>query len=229
MYDIGWKVEKLSKEAMYKELAESVMSFDADVVVSASKKALEAKLGPTEIISNGLGKGLETVGRKFEEGEYYLMHLMAAADAVKTAMSEVLEPEMIRTKAQSNPIGKIVIGTVAGDIHDIGKNIVAAMAIAGGFEVHDLGKDVPAGDFLNKAKEVGAEIVGASALLSTTLPIQHEIVKMFDADGMRDKVKVMVGGAPVTEEWVREIGADTYAENAAEAVKVAKKLLNIQS
>ena len=219
----------MSDEATYKELAESVLSFDADLVVQASKKALEAGMGPTDIIAIGLGKGLETVGAKFEEGEFFLMHLMAAADAVKKAMSEVLEPELIRTKSQTKPVGRIVMGTVAGDIHDIGKNIVAAMAIAGGFEVHDLGKDVPAVEFLNRAKETEADIVGASALLSTTLPIQHDIVRAFDAEGLHGKVKILVGGAPVTEEWVREIGADSYAENAAEAVKVAKRLLEIKN
>lgn len=217
----------MSKDAMYQELSSSVLSFDADVVVRASKKALEAGLGPTEIIADGLGKGLETVGRKFEEGEFFLMHLMAAADAVKKAMSEVLEPELVRTKSQAKSVGKVVIGTVAGDIHDIGKNIVAAMAIAGGFEVHDLGKDVPVEEFLKKTKEVGADIVGASALLSTTLPVQLDLVRAIGAEGLRGKVKVLVGGAPVTEEWVREIGADSYAENAAEAVKVAKKLLGV--
>jgi corrinoid protein of di/trimethylamine methyltransferase len=219
----------LSKESIYEELADSVLSFDPDIVVQASKKALEAKLNPTEIIANGLGKGLETVGKKFENGELFLMHLMAAADAVKKALSEVLEPELVKYKAEMKTLGKVVIGTVAGDIHEIGKNIVAAMLFAGGFEVHDLGKDVPVEEFMKKAKEVKANIIGASALLSTTLPVQHEIVKAFDAEGLRDKVKVMVGGAPVTEEWVREIGADGYAENGMEAVKVARKLLNIQS
>lgn len=218
----------MSKDAMYQELSNSVLSFDADVVVQASKKALESGLGPTDIIADGLGKGLETVGRKFEEGEFFLMHLMAAADAVKKAMSEVLEPELVRTKSKTKSLGKVVMGTVAGDIHDIGKNIVAAMAIAGGFEVHDLGKDVPVEEFLKKAKEVDADIVGASALLSTTLPVQLDIVRAIDAEGLRGRVKVLVGGAPVTEEWVREIGADSYAENAAEAVKVAKRLLGAE-
>ena len=218
----------MSKESIYEELADSVLSFDADIVIQASKKALKAKLNPTDIIANGLGKGLETVGKKFENGEFFLMHLMAAADAVKKALSEVLEPELIKYKAEMKTLGKVVIGTVAGDIHDIGKNIVATMLFAGGFEVHDLGKDVPVEEFMKKAKEVKANIIGASSLLSTTLPVQHEIVKAFDAEGLRDKVKVMVGGAPVTEEWVREIGADGYAENALEAVKVARKLLDIQ-
>ena len=218
----------MSKESIYEELANSVLSFDADRVVQASKKALEAKLDATEIIENGLAKGLKTVGKKFEDGELFLMHLVAAAEAVKKALSEVLEPELAKSKAERKTLGKVVLGTVAGDIHDIGKNIVAAMLFAAGFEIHDLGKDVPAEEFIKKTKEVKANIVGASALLSTTLPVQHEIVKALVAEGMRDKVKVMVGGAPVTEEWVREIGGDGYAENAVEAVKVAKKLLNIK-
>jgi len=218
----------LSRESIYEELANSVLSFDADKVVQASKKALEAKLDATEIIENGLAKGLKTVGKKFEDGELFLMHLVAAAEAVKKALSDVLEPELIKHKAERKTLGKVVIGTVAGDIHDIGKNIVAAMLFAGGFEIHDLGKDVPVEEFIKKTKETKANIVGASALLSTTLPVQHEIVKALVAEGIRDKVKVMVGGAPVTEEWVREIGGDGYAENAVEAVKVAKTLLNIK-
>jgi len=218
----------LSKESIYEELANSVLSFDADKVVQASKKALEAKLNPTEIIENGLAKGLKIIGKKFEDGELFLMHLVAAAEAVKKTLSEVLEPELAKSKAERRTLGKVVIGTVEGDIHDIGKNIVAAMLFAAGFDIHDLGKDVPVEGFIKKTKEVKANIVGASALLSTTLPVQHEIVKALVAEGMRDKVKVMVGGAPVTEAWVREIGGDGYAENAVEAVKLAKTLLNIQ-
>jgi len=221
-------VETLSRESIYEELANSVLSFDADKVAQTSRKALEAKLDPVEIIENGLAKGLKIVGKKFEDGELFLMHLVAAAEAVKKALSEVLEPELAKSKAERKTLGKVVIGTVAGDIHDIGKNIVAAMMFAAGFEIHDLGKDVPVDEFVNRTKETKANIVAASALLSTTLPVQHEIVKALVAQGMRDKVKIMVGGAPVTEEWTREIGGDGYAENAVEAVKVAKKLLKIQ-
>ena len=218
----------MSRESIYEELANSVLSFDADKVAQTSRKALEAKLDPVEIIENGLAKGLKIVGKKFEDGELFLMHLVAAAEAVKKALSEVLEPELAKSKAERKTLGKVVIGTVAGDIHDIGKNIVAAMMFAAGFEIHDLGKDVPVDEFVNRTKETKANIVAASALLSTTLPVQHEIVKALVAQGMRDKVKIMVGGAPVTEEWTREIGGDGYAENAVEAVKVAKKLLKIQ-
>ncbi|MEM4649401.1 MAG: cobalamin-dependent protein [Candidatus Bathyarchaeia archaeon] len=120
------------------------------------------------------------------------------------------------------------MGTVQGDIHDIGKNIVAAMLFAAGFEVYDLGKDVPAEEFAKKAKELNANIVGASALLSTTLPVQKEIIEALKAMGIRDKVKTIFGGAPCTAEWVEEIGGDGYAENAIEAVKVAKRLIGVK-
>jgi len=156
------------------------------------------------------------------------MHLVAAAEASKKALNEILEPRIVKAKAERKSLGKIVIGTVAGDIHDIGKNIVASMLFAAGFEVHDLGKDVPVSEFIKKEKEVKANIVASSALLSTTLPVQHEIVKALVAEGLRDKVKVIVGGAPVTEEWVKEIGADGFGENAVEAVNVTKKVLNIK-
>jgi corrinoid protein of di/trimethylamine methyltransferase len=218
----------LGQEAIFDELVNAVLSFDADKVMDTTRKALSQGIDPVSIIDDGLAKGLRVVGKKFEDGELFLMHLVAAAEAVQRALKELLEPEISKRKEKREFLGRIVIGTVAGDIHDIGKNIVAALLFASGFETHDLGKDVPVEEFVNKAKAVDANIVAASALLSTTLPVQHEIVKALVAQGMRDKVKIMVGGAPVTEEWVREIGGDGYAENAVEAVKAAKRLLNIR-
>jgi corrinoid protein of di/trimethylamine methyltransferase len=206
-------------------LADSVLTFDPDKVVEVSKKALEARLHPTDIIENGLAKGLQTVGKKFESGEFYLMELVAAAEATKKALSEVLEPELAKQKGERKSLGKIVIGTVAGDIHDIGKTIVAAMLFAAGFQVYDLGKDVPTGEFVRKGKESEAEMIASSALLTTTLPMQHEILRMLAAQGLRDSVKVIVGGAPATREWATEIGADGYGENATEAVRLAQRLI----
>jgi len=206
-------------------LANSVLTFDPDKVVEVSKKALEARLHPTDIIENGLAKGLQTVGKKFESGEFYLMELVAAAEATKKALSEVLEPELAKQKGERKSLGKIVIGTVAGDIHDIGKTIVAAMLFAAGFQVYDLGKDVPTEEFVRKGKEARAEMIASSALLTTTLPMQHEILRTLAAQGMRDSVKVIVGGAPATKEWATEIGADGYGENATEAVRLAQRLI----
>jgi len=219
----------LSKEAKLDELVDAILTFDSDKVMEATNKAVNAGIDPLKIIEDGLTKGLRIVGKKFEDGELFLMHLVAAAEASKKALNEILEPRIVKAKVERKSFGKIVIGTVAGDIHDIGKNIVASMLFAAGFEVHDLGKDVPVSEFIKKAKEVKANIVASSALLSTTLPLQHEIVKALVSGGLRDKVKVIVGGAPVTEEWVKEIGADGFGENAVEAVNVTKKVLNIKN
>jgi trimethylamine corrinoid protein len=218
----------LSKEAKLDELVDAILTFDSDKVMEATNKAVNAGIDPLKVIEDGLTKGLRIVGKKFEDEELFLMHLVAAAEASKKALNEILEPRIVKSEAERKSLGKIVIGTVAGDIHDIGKNIVASMLFAAGFEVHDLGKGVPVSEFIKKAKEVKANIVASSALLSTTLPVQHEIVKALVSEGLRDKVKIIVGGAPVTEEWVKEIGADGFGENAAEAVNVTKKVLNIK-
>jgi len=218
----------MSQQAILDEVANAVQAFDPDKVMEATKKALAAGLDPAVVIEQGLAKGLRIVGKKFEDGELFLMHLVAAAEPAQKAIRELVEPEIKRRKGERKSLGKVVLGTVAGDIHDIGKNIVGAMLIAAGFDVHDIGKDMPTEQFVSKAKEINADIVGASALLSTSLPMQHEIVKACETEGIRNKVKLMFGGAPVTEEWVREIGGDGYGESSVEAVKVAKRLLNIQ-
>jgi len=218
----------MSQQAILEELANAVQAFDSDKVMEATMKALASSIDPGIIIEQGLAKGLRIVGKKFEDGELFLMHLVAAAEPAQKAIKELLEPEIKKRGEERKAPGKVVLGTVAGDIHDIGKNIVGAMLIAAGFDVHDIGKDVPTEQFVNKAKEVKADMIGASALLSTSLPMQHEIVKACEAEGIRNKVKLIFGGAPVTEEWVREIGGDGYGENATEAVKVAKRLLNIR-
>jgi corrinoid protein of di/trimethylamine methyltransferase len=208
------------------EIVSSVLTFDGDKVTEAVKKALKQGQDPVGIVDE-LTKALRIVGKKFEDGEFFLMHLVAAAEPVQRVIKDILEPEMMKKKEARKSLGKVVLGTVAGDIHDIGKNIVGAMLFAAGFEVYDVGKDIPSEQFVAKAKEVNANLVGASALLSTSLPMQREIVEGVVAAGLRDRVKLMFGGAPVTQEWVKEIGGDGYAENAIEAVNVAKKLLKV--
>jgi trimethylamine corrinoid protein len=215
----------MSQQAVLNDVANAVQSFDSDKVMDATKKALAAGIDPSIIIEQGLAQGLRIVGKKFEDGELFLMHLVAAAEPAQKAIKELLEPELKKRNTERKSAGKIVLGTVAGDIHDIGKNIVGAMLIAAGFDLYDIGKDMPADEFVKKAKEIGAQVVGASALLSTSLPVQAEIVKAFKAANMRDKVKLVFGGAPCTEEWVKEIGGDGYAENAVEGVNVIKHLL----
>ena len=207
------------------EVVESVISFNSEKVVENCKKALDIGIDPIKVMENGITKGLRIIGDKYERGELFIMHLIAASEAVKKALTEVIEPKILESKEGRRSAGKVVIGTVSGDIHDIGKNIVAAMLFVEGFEVHDLGKDVPCERFLQKALEVEADIIAMSALLSATMSEQRRIVEALVAEGIRDKLKVMVGGAVVTEEWSRQIGADGYGENAVEAVRVAKRLL----
>jgi corrinoid protein of di/trimethylamine methyltransferase len=202
-----------------------VETLDPEVVANLVNQALDQGIDPVKIIDNGIAKGLRIAGQKYEDGEFFLMHLVAAAEAANKPMNELLIPIIREKSLERTSLGKVVIGTVAGDIHDIGKNIVAAMLVVEGFDVYDIGKDVTVKDFIDKVKEINANLVGASALLSTTLPQQREIVKALEKEGLREKVKVIIGGAPVTMEWTEEIGADGYGSDAVEAVEVAKKLM----
>ena len=219
----------MSKEQLHQDLIDAVLAFDQDKLTELVRRALNQGQDPNKIIENGLIPALGIVGKKFEDGEFFLVDLIAAAGPVQKVLKELLEPEISKKQGGRKSYGKFVLGTVAGDIHDIGKNIVGAMLFAGGFEVLDLGKDVPTEEFLAKAKEMHADIVGASALLSTTLPVQREIVQAFIASGSRGKVKLVFGGAPATEQWVREIGGDGYAEDAADAVRLTRRLLGLEA
>jgi len=219
----------LSGEELYQDLIDAVLSFDSDRLIEATKKALSQGQDPNGIIEQGLAPALRIVGKKYEDGEFYLVDLIGAAEPVRRVVDKLLEPEILKRKSARKSVGKVVLGTVEGDIHDLGKSIVGMMLFAAGFEVSDLGKDVPAGQFLGKAKEIHADIVGASALLSTTLPIQEQVVEAFTSAGLRNTTKLIFGGSPVTEQWVTKIGGDGYAEDAAKAVKLAKKLLKIEA
>jgi len=209
------------------ELASSVEQMDSDKVVVISKRAVDAGIDPADIVEMGIAKGLRRVGERFEKGEAFLTDLVGAAAAAKEALDNVLRPAMSKARTSQRSLGKVVLGTVSGDIHDIGKNIVAAMLFASGFEVVDLGTDVSVGDFVSRSNEVGARIVGASALLSTTLPVQREIVNEFVRRKIRSQYKVLVGGAPATEKWAKDIAADGYAPNAIDAVRLAKSVLGL--
>jgi corrinoid protein of di/trimethylamine methyltransferase len=208
-------------------LRSALLSFDEEKFMEAVKKSLEANINPLEII-NVITDALQEIGRKFEEGEIFLVHLVTAGEMVKKAVSEYIEPSLKKARMERKPLGKIVIGTVAGDIHDIGKNIVATLLFSAGFEVIDLGKDVPVEEFIKAVKEHKPDVLGLSALLTTTMPVQKEVIEALKKNGVRDKVKVIVGGAPVTAQWAEQIGADGYAENGVAAVKLVKKLLKIE-
>ena len=208
-------------------LKDQILTFDADRFVETVKKLVDQGYSPIVIV-NALTEVLKEIGKKFENGEIFLVHLVAAGDAARRATIEILEPLIKKTSEKRKSLGTVVIGTVAGDIHDIGKNIVAMMLFTAGFEVYDIGKDVPTEDFVKKTRESNADIVALSALLTTTLPAQRDVIDALKKAGLREKVKVLVGGAPATAKWAEEVGADGYGEDAIEAVKVAKKLLGVK-
>lgn len=211
-----------TKEELIQELSNAVISCKKDAVLAAVEKAKQV-MEPAEIIEKGLAAGMNQVGILFERGKLFLPHVMMAADAMTGGVS-ILEAGL-PASAQSRKLGIIVNGTVEGDVHDIGKSIVSTMLQSAGFEVHDIGRDVPIRNFIQKAKEVNANMIGLSALMTTTLQGQRDVIELLKEEGMRERVKVMVGGAPATHAWADKIGADCYAENASEAVAKAKELL----
>ncbi len=213
----------MSKEEMFKELSDAIVSCKKDAVEAAVEKARDEGIDAAEIIEKGLAAGMNEVGILFERGKLFLPHVMMAAGAMEAGVA-LLEADMPKEEA-SKKLAVIVNGTVEGDVHDIGKSIVSTMLQSSGFEVHDIGRDVPLQDFIDKIKETDANMVGMSALMTTTLSGQKEVIEMLKEQGLRDKVKVMVGGAPATQAWADKIGADCYAENASEAVAKAKELL----
>ena len=187
-----------------------------------AEKAIAENIEINDVIDS-FSEAIREVGDLFEEGEYFLPELMRSTEAMKAAM-EILTPVLSEGK-EKRTFARVVIGTIEGDIHDIGKTLVASMLGAEGFEVYDLGADVPVTDFIDKAVEVDAQLICISALLTTTMVGQKRLVDLLIERGIRDKFKILVGGAPVTKKWTEEIGADGTAENAISAVKLAKKLM----
>jgi corrinoid protein of di/trimethylamine methyltransferase len=209
---------------LFEAMANSIIDGDSEAAESLARQAVEAGIDPLEAINQGFVVGVNHVGNEFSCGNAFLPELVMAGEAMKAAVS-TLEPEMARRGTSRQVLGVVVLGTIQGDIHDIGKTLVGTMLSAAGFQVYDLGVDVPVETLVAKAREVNADIVGVSALLTTTMVRQRDVVEALDDMGMRPRVKVMVGGAPVTGEWVKEIGADGYSEDAIGAVAVAKKLV----
>jgi corrinoid protein of di/trimethylamine methyltransferase len=208
---------------LYTQLSLAVIEGEEDLALSLTKQGLEQGLGPLEIIKEGLTPGMDVVGEKFSCGEYFLPHLVMAGNTMKAALTW-LEPALKASGMARETLGTVVLGTVAGDIHEIGKSLVGVMLTANGFVVHDLGVDVPASNFIQAARETGADLVALSALLTTTMSIQRRVIEELVEAGLRDRVKVMVGGAPVSTQWAQEIGADGYAEDAVGAVALARQL-----
>lgn len=209
---------------LFQKMSQSILDGEADVAAGLAKEAIAAGIDPLEAINQGFVVGVNQVGENFACGQAFLPELVMAGEAMKAAVA-VLEPEMKKRGTARQILGKVVLATVQGDIHEIGKTLVGMMLSASGFEVHDLGVDVPSEKILAKAREVDADIVGLSALLTTTMVKQREVIEALDKEGLRRKVKVMVGGAPVTRDWVQKIEADGYSEDAIGAVGLAKQLM----
>ena len=210
------------KEELYKKLAQAVIDGEPEDAVTIAKEALDQGLDPLECITNGLTKGIQKVGELFASGEYFLPELIIGADAMKDGL-EVLEPALAGNQKRE-VVAHVVLGTVEGDLHEIGKTLVGTMLTANGFQVKDIGVDQPASAFIDAVKENDATIIGASALLTTTMLQQEKLIQNLEDAGLRKKVKVMVGGAPVTETYAKKIGADGYAEDAISAVDLAFRL-----
>ncbi len=214
------------REIILNKLMEAILNYDIEGAIKAAEEALKYGLDPIDAIENGLAKGIKIVGEKFGSGEIFLTELAIAAEAMKEAL-KIFEPAILKSGRERKVLGRIVIGTVEGDIHDIGKNIVSTLLMASGFEVIDLGVDVPVEVFVEKVKELKPDILALSALMTTTMIKMVDVIKALEREGLRDKVKVMIGGAPTSKDWAREIGADGHGVDAIEAVEVAKKLIGV--
>jgi corrinoid protein of di/trimethylamine methyltransferase len=215
-----------SKEEFFSKLAQAVIDGEPEDAEELARQALDQGLDPLTCINEGLTPGIDRVGDLFASEEYFLPDLIIGGEAMKAALA-VLEPALTGNQ-EREVLGRVVLGTVEGDLHEIGKTLVGTMLAANGFHVTDIGIDKPAAEFVAAVKETNATLVGASALLTTTVPEQQKIIEALEEAGLRDEVKVMVGGAPVTQSWADDIGADGYAENAIAAVAVAKKLVGAQ-
>lgn len=205
-----------------KPLYTAILEGDAPTAKSVTQKAIDEGVDPQTLLNEYMIPAMDEVGRLFEANEYFVPELLIAARAMKGAL-EIIKPILVGTGAK--PIGRVVIGTVRGDLHDIGKNLVAAMLEGGGFEVIDLGVDVSPERFVQTVQEKDAQIVAVSALLTTTMPGMKTTIEALKEAGIRDRVKVMIGGAPVTQRYADEIGADGFSDNASGAVRVARELV----
>lgn len=213
----------MDKQQWFEKAARSVMDGDEDAAAQIARQALDAGVAPVEMIDDGYARGIREMGERFEHGQVFLPNLIVASDAMMAAV-RVLEAAMPQDLS-AKKIATVVVGTVEGDIHDIGKGILITMLRVNGFEVHDLGRDVPIDDFVDKARAVNADVVGSSALMTTTQTGQQLIEEALKAAGLRDRVRTMVGGAVVTARWAKRIGADLYGETAADTVAKLKALL----
>lgn len=212
----------LTKEELIQGLSDAVVDMDEDTAVDLANQIVEQGFNAYEAIVDGLSAGMDRAGQLFEEEEYFIPELLMCSDAMYAGLN-VLRPHI--PKEDSGVKGKVVIGVVEGDTHDIGKNLVKIMLETSGFEVVDLGRDVPPRDFVEKAKEINADLIGLSTLMTTTMPAMEEVIKILREENIRQQFKVFIGGGPISKGFADRIGADGYGANAADAVKLAKTLV----
>ena len=213
-----------SKEELYKGLSDAVLNMEEEETVILANEVVIEKYDAYEAIEKGLADGMERAGKLFEEEEYFIPELLMCSDAMYAGL-DVLKPHL-KAEEQGEK-HKVVIGVVEGDTHDIGKNLVKIMLETSGFEVVDLGRDVPPRAFVEKAKEINAEIIALSTLMTTTMDGMAQVINFLKEDNVRDRFKVMIGGGPISQSFADKIGADGYSANAAEAVRLAKRLVGI--
>jgi corrinoid protein of di/trimethylamine methyltransferase len=215
----------MANERLFEEMTNAVIAGVSDKARDLANEVLQAGIDPLDAIQQGFKPGMDVVGEGFAKGELFIPDLMMSSKAMQEGIA-ILEPELLKRKQELKTLGKVVIGTVQGDIHEIGKTLVATMLTANGFEVHDLGVDVPPQGFVDAVRELDADVVGLSALLTTTMLNQEAVIMTLKEAGLRDQIKVIIGGVPTSPDWAEEIGADAYAENATEAVEVVRGLVH---
>jgi corrinoid protein of di/trimethylamine methyltransferase len=214
----------MKKEEIFKNLFDAIVEIDLQKGKDAATLLIKENCDPLEGIENGLSKGMKVIGEKFSKLEIYLPELMLAAGVFNAAMA-ILKPH-ITSDSKSTRKGTVLIGTVKGDIHKIGKDIVAMMLETGGFEVHDIGEDVSTSTFIEEAEKVNADIIALSSLLTTTMAAQKDLIDILKEIGQREKYLIMIGGAPISQKWTDEIGADIYGEDAERAVSLALEFMS---
>ena len=214
----------MAQEQFYSEISDAIVNLDKEKAIELANRAITEKLNLLEVIEKGFGDGIRRIGDLWEEGEFFLPELMLGGTIMQESM-DILLPSLKESGASAS-LGVVVIATIEGDIHSIGKTIVGTMLSANGFDVYDLGADVPAEKIIDTAVEKNADIIGVSALLTTTMFGQKKIIDILKDKGIRDNFKVIIGGAPVTKEWTEQCNADGFAGSAVGAVKLVKNLLN---